>query len=186
MTLEDILIRTGTRQAGFRLMLDHLKSIDNPLIIETGCARAENNLEGDGWSSVIWDRYVVENTGSAYSVDISAEHVEFTRNKVQKLNVVLSDSIKYLHEKSKEDISIDLLYLDSYDYTVGEEHNSAMHHIHELACITSKISPGGLVAVDDCWIAGGRREGKGKYVFDFMNSLGKELIYDGYQMIWRW
>ena len=185
MTLEQILSRTQARESGFRLMVEFLKTIDNPLIIETGCARG-NTPEGDGWSTVLWDRYVTENSGRAYSVDITPAHVEFSRANVQKLEVVLGDSVKFLYELGQTDSTVDVLYLDSYDFIPGEEHNSSLHHILELACILHKLKPGSLVAVDDCFFKEGRRDGKGVYVHQFMENLGKELIHDGYQMIWRW
>jgi predicted O-methyltransferase YrrM len=185
MNLDEILRLTAQRESGFRLMVNHLKTINNPLIIETGCTRNES-LAGDGWSTVIWDKFITENSGTAISIDNNEEHVNFARLKVSKLNVVVSDSVKFLYDKSKEDICVDLLYLDSYDYIPGLEHESKMHHILELACINSKIKPGGLVAVDDCWVSNGVREGKGAYVHKFMESLGKELVHDSWQLIWRW
>jgi len=185
MTLEQILARTSSREPGFRLMVDHLKTIDNPLIIETGCARG-NTPEGDGWSTMVWDLYISENSGTAYSVDITPAHVDFAKSYVKKLDVVLGDSVKFLYDLGKTDVTVDVLYLDSYDFTPGEEHNSSLHHILELAGILHRLKPGSLVAVDDCFFKDGHRDGKGVYVHKFMENLGKELIHDGYQMIWRW
>jgi predicted O-methyltransferase YrrM len=185
MTLEQILARTQARESGFRLMVEHLTTINDPLIIETGCARG-NTPEGDGWSTVLWDRYIVENSGKAYSVDITPAHVEFSTNNVQKLEVVLGDSVKFLYDLGQTDVAVDVLYLDSYDFIPGEEHNSALHHILELAGILHRLKSGSLVAVDDCFFKNGERDGKGVYVHKFMENLGKELIHDSYQMIWRW
>lgn len=186
MTLEEILVRTAARQSGFRKMVEHLKTIDNPLIVETGCARFENNISGDGWSTVIWDRFINEYGGKAYSVDNNPVHVEFAKSKITDIDIVLDDSVKFLYNLGQQDVQVDMLYLDSYDFIPGEEHNSSLHHILELACIMHKLKPGALVSVDDCFIRNGRRDGKGVYVHKFMQNLGKQIIHDEYQMIWRW
>jgi hypothetical protein len=183
--LEDILSRTQDRETGFRFMVDYLKTLKNPLIIETGCARG-NTPEGDGWSTMIWDKFITEYSGSAYSVDNNSAHVEFAKSQVENLEVVLGDSVKFLHDMSNKNLKIDLLYLDSYDFIAGEEHNSSLHHIFELGCIMQNLNPGALVVVDDCMFKDGVRDGKGVYVHKLMENLGKDLVHDGYQMIWKW
>jgi hypothetical protein len=49
----------------------------------------------------------------------------------------------------------------------------------------SRLRPGSLVAVDDNFIVNGQRQGKGAYIYDFMQSIGKPLVHEGYQYIWR-
>ena len=183
-TLEEIISKTNNRESGFRFIVDHLKAIANPTILETGCARG-NTPEGDGWSTMIWDRFITEYSGTAYSVDNNPAHVEFARSYVKNLKVVLNDSVKFLYDMGKQGVQVDLLYLDSYDFIPGEEHNSSLHHIFEISCIIHNLNPGALVVVDDCFIKDGKRDGKGVYVLKLMENLGKELVHDGYQMIWK-
>ena len=100
-----------------------------------------------------------------------------------------SDSVEFLWQANLnltlENHYVDLLYLDSFDYESSDPWPSAAHHMKELAAIISRLRPGSLVAVDDNFIVNGQRQGKGAYVYDFMNSIGKTLLHDGYQLIWR-
>jgi hypothetical protein len=197
-TLDEMVSKTNKRQPSFQIMIDHLKTIDEPLIIETGCIRPgdqpwstlENSFKDDGMSTCIFDKYINENSGEFYSVDLTEEHVEYARSMVSdKSNICLDDSVHFLWEASKqlseEKQQVDLLYLDSFDWTVGNEGACMAHHIKELACIITSMKSGALVAVDDNYKEDGVRVGKGVYVHEFMESIGAELIYDGVQCVWR-
>ena len=54
MTLDEMIGKTGKRQASFNMMMNHLNK-QSALIVETGCAREENNFDGDGMSTLIFD-----------------------------------------------------------------------------------------------------------------------------------
>ena len=199
MNLEEMLPRTLKRQDSFKLMLEHLKTIDQPLIIETGCARPPHPVWGnddvsfkdEGWSTRLFDAYINEYNGEFHSVDITKEHVEFARSIVSdKSNIHCDDSVHFLWEANNlltnENHYIDLLYLDSYDYEESTPYLSPAHHLKELAAIMSRLRPGCLVAVDDNFGFKGSRKGKGMFIEEFMQSIDKPLIYDGYQLIWKW
>lgn len=184
MNLQQMLSLTGKREASFRLMFDHLKTIDSPLIIETGCARWENNFEGDGMSTLLFDQYIFQNGGTLYSIDITQEHIDFARSQIKcsNSNLICSDSIIWLYNFAKTtEKKIDLLYLDSYDLDFNNPHPSSLHHIMELAAIMPALSEKTMVCVDDnlsyC--------GKGHYVDIFMKTINAKKVYDGYQWIWN-
>ena len=73
--LEELINKTGKRAAAFAMMVNHALSIDNPLIVETGCARQENNFDGDGMSTIIFDKLVEYHGGDFYSVDINPDNL---------------------------------------------------------------------------------------------------------------
>ena len=197
-TLEQMISMTNLRQPSFQIMIDHLKTIDDPLIIETGCIRPgdqpwstiENSFKDDGMSTCIFDQYINNYNGELYSIDLTPEHVKYAQSMVSKKSqIICDDSIHFLWEANKQLTKntqfIDLLYMDSYDWIPGREPECMAHHIKELACIVTRIKSGGLVAVDDNYKRDGVQVGKGVYVIEFMESIGAEMIHDGVQCVWR-
>ncbi|NDA63551.1 MAG: class I SAM-dependent methyltransferase [Chitinophagia bacterium] len=185
MNLEYLLDNNGKRKASFELMLQKISAKSRPLIIETGCVRRLENF-GDGMSTVIFDKYIDQNDGECYSIDINPNNIELAKSITKKVNLICSDSISYLFEKNKElrqqNRYVDLLYLDSFDFDAYNPHPSAMHHIMELLCIWPSCQSGTIIAVDDNFEGG---NGKGKYIKQFMTSIGVPPIYDGYQIVWE-
>lgn len=191
LTLSEMLDRTDKRQPGFNIMIEHLRSCKYPLIVETGVSRQENNFSGDGMSTLIWDAVANETSGTVHCVDINQESCRFAREHCSaKTMIWCADSVKWLSIKELEygklNRGIDLLYLDSYDIDIKNWHPSAFHHILELLAIKTALRPGTLIAVDDNLVIDGVHVGKGTYVAEFMERIGKEMIYKGYQYIWRW
>jgi len=191
---DDVRGRLGHRQSGFDYIFDFLKQRQNPLIVETGCARQENNYEGDGQSSLMFDKYISEYGGDFYTVDLAKESVQYCQSKVSnKTTVVESDSITYLKKLNQHFLDnnrkIDFLYLDSFDAPRDEPdvvYMSALHHLYELLTIAPSLSGGALIGVDDNWIDNGKLAGKGQFVFDYMQKSGRPLCHDGYQLFWKW
>ena len=198
MTLEEMLRKTGKRQESFAIMLEHLRTIDNPLIIETGCARPPHpqwgnedvSFKDEGYSTRIFDSYVNTYNGEFHSVDLSPVHTDYAKTIVsEKTRVHCDDSVHFLWEASMlltaDNLYVDLLYLDSYDYEESTPYLSPAHHLKELTCIISRLRPGSMIAVDDNFGSKGNRKGKGQFVEEFFDSIGKPLFYDGYQLIWK-
>lgn len=191
MELEQMLSLVGHRHDGFTCMVDAMLKLKEPLIVETGCARQVNNWQGDGMSTLIWDRVAERTNGSVLSVDLSKEAVDFATSLVgPKTKVHASDSVVFLRDLETDLIktgkTIDLLYLDSYDFDVNNPHPSSLHHIFELLTIKQALRPGTLVAVDDNFEHNGHSMGKGAYVSQWMNNVNKHMVYRGYQWIWEW
>ena len=185
--LEDILKRTRARKPGFEYLLNHLSTIDHPVILETGCIRKLDDAEFDGYSTVIWDLFLQEHPGSGTSVDIDPKAVKLATSQVQCMEVVNADSLQYLYHRSLEQGPlIDVLYLDSLDFFFFNRMESAMHHLTELCLIHAHMKPGGLVAVDDCVGYPDRLSGKGMIIAKLMETLEKPLVHAGYQLIWKW
>lgn len=174
----DILNKTGKRAEAFAMMINHVAQKKHPIIVETGCARLEDNYQGDGMSTLIFDKFVNKFGGEFYSVDINPENVAFASKHIGPRSVVTcSDSVKYLSQFNKP---IDLLYLDSFDFDPNNPHPSSLHHIFELTAIMPYLRTGTMVAVDDNFDT----IGKGDYVKQYFDLLGNNRIYTGYQWIW--
>ena len=192
---DDVRSRLGHRQSGFDYIFDYLKTLKEPLIVETGCARQLDNYEGDGQSSLLFDKYINEYGGHFWTVDLAEESVNYSRSKVISENsaVALGDSITKLKDLNsillQSEKKINFLYLDSFDAPRDEPevvYMSAVHHLYELVTIAPSLADGALIGVDDNWVENGQLAGKGQFVFDYMQKSGRPLCHDGYQLFWKW
>jgi hypothetical protein len=174
--------KLGTRLKTFRRLFELLeeKKEDFYCIVETGCARGNNNYCGDGMSTVLFDRFVNFYDGVVISVDIDESHCNLARSLVsKKTEIYCGDSVKFLWGFNKQ-VNINLLYLDSFDINFNQPHPSMLHHFKELCAIIGNLHKGAIIAVDD----NTKKFGKGGYITDFMKDLGNEKIIDEYQIAW--
>jgi hypothetical protein len=185
--------RMGSRMPGFDYMFEFLKTVDNPLIVETGCARVENNFEYDGQSSLLFDDFINEHGGDFYTVDIAKESVDYCLEKVsKKTNVILGDSVIFLKQFNdnllKEGRKIDLAYLDSFDAPADDpvlHLQSEIHHLYEFLTILPSLRPGSLVVTDDNLPAGDGITGKGRLLYNYMKHIGNMPVSFSNQIIWK-
>lgn len=182
-TLDEMLAKTGMREAGFRAIIGALPTF-GPLILETGCARKEDNWRGDGMSTLIWDEVVRLRKGVARTCDINPESVAFARTQVSaRTEVFCDDGVRWLSCRPPR--SAHLLYLDSLDVDFQDFHDGAMQSLLEFVAGRHTLLPGALVAVDDNLTDDGWHKGKGAYIADYFARVGIEPIYKGYQWVWR-
>lgn len=195
--------RLGPRRDTFRAIFDFLsrKKTGGHLILETGCAREAGNFEGDGQSTLLFDRYAEAHGGEVYAVDISEQACRYARSAVgPRTHVACEDSVPFLRRFGDELLrsgrEIDLLYLDSFDFDPADPHPSALHHLKELCAIAPALGPQTLVVVDDAFhqLRGFRAgpdnftlledqgiAGKALYVAEYFGQIGAPLVFDGYQ-----
>lgn len=159
-------------------------------IVETGTLRSDHgdlSYGDDGASAAIFDKFMAFNKGSFHSVDINPANVEYAKTKTEPLYTTIhcTDSVKFLngfHESRK----IDLLYLDSMDIFKCDPHPSALHHVFELLAAQKNLIPGSIVIIDDAdaFFDGGKT-GKAMYIREYFTKIGKEPIFDGYQLVYQ-
>jgi hypothetical protein len=144
-TLQHYLNLLAARRDSMTALIDLLPA--NPVIVETGCVRQEDNWEGDGCSTLIWNALVAERGGRAYSVDTDPTAVALAQRLAPRVEVTCGDSIAFLAQLKID--SIDLLYLDGKDFSVGfdDQLSSSLHAMHEL-CAAAHCKPK-IVAIDD-------------------------------------
>lgn len=165
----------------FSLMEDKALKGQALRIIETGCLRILNNWEGDGQSSYLFDRFLHHYGNCKLDIyDISPVSIDACSKAVSHKNTTLhtQDSVDGLWKYSDP---VDVLYLDSFDVDFSNTHPSAFHHVKELCAIMKNITPGALIMIDDNI----NNKGKGQYIYEFMNNIGAEILYDGYQVLFR-
>ena len=181
------LPRLGRRASGFAAIFEAVQShCKRPMIVETGCLRIPGNWDGDGQSTFMFDALVREHHGVLLSVDITSESIDSARRACSSATqLICNDSIAALHALSqivREPVS--LLYLDSFDLDHSDPMPSAIHHLMELTAARPLIGPGTIVCVDD-YEVGDQRGGKGLLLDKFFSEIRAEVLYSGYQKVWR-
>jgi SAM-dependent methyltransferase len=176
--------RLQHRARTFRAVFERLEARARPpLIVETGCARAEGPFAwaGDGQSTVLFDHFAGAHDGAVVSVDKDPAACTLAARLVsERTQVVCGDSVEFLW-RFRPERPIDLLYLDSFDLDWNDPHPSSLHHLKELCAALPRLEPGCLVVVDDNQGA----RGKGQYVRQFMTEIGAALLFDEYQIGWE-
>ncbi len=192
MTLDDMFAKLDKRRSGFEILYEKIKNSRMPLIVETGCTRQPDNWFGDGQSTQVFNKMSEMHEGTLYSVDINPDACRFAKTLTgPRHQIFCSDSVRWLQQAEvtfdKLGRKIDVLYLDSFDLDLNNWHPSAQHHIYELLAVKGVLAPGTLVAVDDNLVLdNGQHYGKGTYVAQWMNMVGKKQVHRGYQWIWEW
>jgi hypothetical protein len=179
--------RLGRRADGFAAIFAALaEARGDLLVLETGCMRIPSNWDGDGQSTFMFDALARARGGLFFSIDITPESIDTARRACSSAtNLILNDSVAALHALSRAlPMRASLLYLDSYD--VIDHANplpSAIHHAMELAAARPLIGPGTVVCVDDYGL--GAEGGKGMILDRFFAAIRAEVLYSGYQKVWR-
>ena len=177
--------RLSNRKEGFQKIFDFLSDIKNPVIVETGTYREENNYEGDGCSTLLFDKFVDYNGGNVISVDNDPIACELAQKNTICTEVIESDSVEFLGTLYGK---VDLLYLDSYNIVDWKnDWAPAAHHLKELFAAKNCIREGTLIVVDDnLKRPQGKRLGKGRLIYELMESIGIDPLFDMYQIGWVW
>lgn len=179
------MLRLTKRWDGFSYLSLQLSRKSNALIVETGCVRRENDWEGAGCSTRVWDWMVEETEGAtgAISIDNDSGHVELAKHLCRNVKVQLEDSIFALRRMVELGVAreIDLLFLDSYDHNPPYG-PSELHAAGELACVWDHLKSGCFIAVDDC-----NPDGTGKHhlVRQFFIRMNIKPEKSDYIHIWR-
>jgi hypothetical protein len=195
------------REKTFRRIFQYLDQLDGPInIVETGCARLENNWAGDGQSTVLFDKYINtrDTKSQVLTVDINSQNVIECQKLVSKRTVVSNDdSVHFLSNLAvsfqKNNQFISFLYLDSFDLDMDYWFQSAAHHLKELTSVMRCIDNKTLVVVDDCplntnfvptsndqiaFIGNPSVGGKGRLVAEYAKAVGAKLEFAEYQAGW--
>lgn len=160
-------------------------------ILETGCMRPDhgNLCFGDdgAFTFIASDFARFYPKSMIYSVDIEQKNTDYAKSMVNPVNchIECSDSVKYLHSLPSN-LKFDLIYLDSYDISRDNPHPSQLHHLKELCAIFNKNTMDGtLLVIDDHNAFLDKSCGKGDYVKMFLADIGKQPIYEDYQIIFK-
>ena len=203
--------KLGVRKTSFTSIFEYLDKLQGPInIVETGCLRIKDNFDGDGQSTLLFDKYTLsrESGSKVYTVDINPNATKICKSIVsENVEVNTGDSVKYLIELTKklkkENKKVALFYLDSFDVDWQSSDRSAAHHLKELTAIINYISEDAMVVVDDAPVFLPMKiednkykpitdmpapkpfiGGKGYLVNEFANTYGAKLYFSNYQTAW--
>lgn len=169
------------RDVSFDLMLRHLRDLERPRIVETGCIRAEEDWRGAGFSTYLLGAFVSARKGGLDSVDLDLKNVAFARKWTrifrETVTVHAQDSLAYLASRTEP---VDLLYLDSWDTTLP---GHAEHGLREIQAAGHLLHTDSMVVYDDTSILAGRWRGKGSLGIPWMLSQGWKVIHAGHQTV---
>ncbi len=175
------------REYNFKFIEEYIKKNNCLNILETGTIRGHpdtfNYLGGDGLSTLIFAHFSKIYNLNFYSIDVSPHSISQSKEILKQFNLhdyvnyINSDSVKFLSEFKEK---IDILYLDSYDFTENEEFNSQNHQLKEIIAAHDKLKKHSLVFLDDC---DQRDEGKCRLSSDFLINNNYTLLVKNYQRI---
>lgn len=177
----------GLRRDTFVETLKLLEKRKGKVIVETGTSRdGLQNTKGDGAATLVFGQWAKKNNGEMISVDISEDSIKGSEEGIKEqhledfVTLHLSDSVAFLEQFNR---TIDLLYLDSYDYSLHDEEiqrKSQEHHLKEFIAVEDKLHENSIILIDDCDLPGG---GKGKVVVEHMLKKDWVVIKEAYQIL---
>lgn len=170
------------RWAAFEFIAKELLEKQKKLkIIETGTLRSANDWLGYGHSTLLWDWILSKKEGECYSVDIDYNAIKFARERCKRVEFIHCDSVGFLRTCDAE--NLDLLFLDSYDWSKELHINSCLHHMTELGSVWERVPSGCLIAVDD---AHSSTEGKHVLVHNFFEKMfNMQPLVSCHTQVWR-
>ena len=152
-----------------------------PLIVETGTIRSEEDWSGAGFFMYLAGCYLSYRKGQLHSVDISPQNCTFARVWTEQFGAHVliheQDSLSFLAAFNGK---IDLLYLDSLDAT---EPNHAQHALAEFLAAERLLHESTIVSIDDSPWKAGSFVGKRALVIPFLLDRGWNILYAGYQVL---
>jgi Glycosyltransferase family 9 (heptosyltransferase) len=186
--------KLAVRAETFARAFEYLDTREGPItILETGCIRNPGDWEGDGQSTILFDRYA-RHRGDVKFASVDSDHrsvcIAIDHTDSDFTRIFCNDSIHFL-ARTPPNPPLDLLYLDSFDFEMDDPIPSALHHLKELYAALPLIGPDTLVMVDDSPISldgtpsGTMRiTGKGRLVAEYAAEYGATLQFAHYQVGW--
>ena len=186
----DLLTKSGySRVKFYEYVIPKLVAKNKPIyVLETGAMWLPLEDNSGAFTLVMADLIKNVTGGKIYSVDISPINIEKSKKNTEgfheAIEFVVSDSVTYIKNLSDEfAASLDLVYLDSYDFSFPDPHPSAQHHLDELEAVYNRLNDDCGVGIDDnflpnCWVEWNTYDGNGSTInkerFDIVdNPKGK-------------
>lgn len=174
-----LTIPETARSVTFRTALEAAPR--RPQVVETGTTRNAAAWEGDGCSTLVFGAWIARHGGRLVSIDISPSAVQTSRRLLRQWSlpgeVVCADSLSYLEQRTEP---IDLAYLDSLDFDFRFGGASQRQTLAEAQLAWRKLSPGGVILLDDAHLAYG---GKHTLARAWLMGHGAETLAVGLRQV---
>lgn len=171
------------RHRSFDLALRRLKNCERPLIVETGCIRAEEDWAGAGFATYLFGAYAWQRGGEVRSVELDNHNVQFARTWTQQFGQTVQVHEQHSHNFLRAwpaDKAIDLFYSDSADVGTPGFMECCLVECRKAAPL---VSPGGMILIDDTVYGSRHWGGKGTLAVPWLLSNGWRIVYAGYQVL---
>ena len=166
------------RRAGILRLIELAIEREAKELVETGCIRQKDNWHGDGYFGYWLGLLAARTGGNLCTIDLDGAAIqladEVTKEWDEVTHYIEGDSVEALKDRAKP---IDVLVLDSFDYHAGQEKQAQAHCLNEVLAALPGMSDRGIIAIDDCKLAGG---GKGGLAVPYLQGCGWTLDHDGY------
>jgi len=175
------------RRDTFLKTMELMEHINAKVIIETGTSREGlKGAKSNGAATIVFGKWAKEHGAVLHSVDINSESIANSSAEVERQG--LQDTVTLHHSDSLDFLKdfaqpVDMLYLDSYDYSshdVEIQRKSQEHHLEEFKRIADQLHENTIVLIDDCDLPNG---GKGKLVIAYMLEHGWKIVMESYQVL---
>jgi hypothetical protein len=180
----DTFLKNGPdRFNTFKISLNLFLQRNGKVIVETGCQRQSEDW-GAGMSTFIFGKFIKEFSPESklFTVDLSDFNIQIARSLTREyekyVNYFVSDSLEYLKNFQGK---IDLLYLDSYDWTPDDPLDCQTHQLNEFLLAEDKLTDQSIVLLDDNDFPDG---GKTKLTKDYLEKKNWLCLLDAKQSLW--
>jgi SAM-dependent methyltransferase len=150
-------------------------------IVETGTSRAADGWRGDGRSTNVFAAFARRYGCRLWTCDIDPAAIEASRDLVGDdgdcVEFVVGDSVTFLRDFPHP---IDLLYLDSLDFSEQNVDVSQGHALAEGRAAMHALDIHSIVLIDDCNLPHG---GKGGQVVPYFLGQGWRVVGLAYQIL---
>jgi len=165
------------REISFNLFYDNLKKFKNPIVVETGSIRSEEDFTA-GFFGYHCGLFLKAKEGYLHTLELDSGKAEFARKWTKDLPVTthVTDSRHWLRDCV--DMEFAGAYLDSADIY---EPGYAECCLEEFKLVEKHLLPGAFVLIDDTSYNGVAWEGKGKLAVPYFKAKGWRIVYSGHQ-----
>jgi hypothetical protein len=154
-----------------------------PLMIETGCIRAEEDWGGAGFSTYFFGGAIELLGGHLHSIELSPKNAEFARRWTRCFGPTVIVHAEHSHDFLRRwHEPMDVFLSDSAD--VGSP-SYQENCLVECQLAAPNVRSDGLIAIDDCVWADGEWIGKGTLAVQWLLEHGWSVSYSGYQTLLR-
>jgi hypothetical protein len=152
-----------------------------PVMVETGCIRAEEDWGGAGFSTYFFGAAIERHGGRLHSVDFSPGHASFAEQWTRCFGSTVVVHVQHSHDFLRGwQGPIDVFLSDSADVGTDGYQDSCLV---ECQLAAPHVQPDGLIAIDDCVWNDGTWTGKGALAVPWLLEHGWRILYSGYQTL---
>jgi hypothetical protein len=168
----------ASRRHTMTFAVRHLLNRLNPVIVETGCQRADPD-PGTGESSRLFGLAAQAAGGLLHSVDIDRARLRLAEHVCAALPFAAHQAEGSAWLENYGGRAIDLLYLDSCDTWLPEH---AEVCLAEAKAAVAKVARNGCILIDDSPQVDGKWTGKGAAAIPWLLGNGWVIAAAGYQV----